>query len=213
MLGETEARSGVAAGLSHLGVPKGFFFFSSAYDGGVSRGGVLGDPVPGVTRVPVGPCWAMVAQVARGSTTLQPPRTGYRRTLSRVLFWSALAPAPPPASVSLPTQAHAGSSLEGPRITRGGLTHIGHAGCPRGGGRGSQGHGHGTAAGVSPCPLHIPRQKLSALGSRWGPPGGCLAPAPAPWLRRVAGGSLSAWTGRRMNSITGSRFYSTCQGA
>lgn len=41
-------------------------------------------------------------------------------------------------------------------------------------------------------------------------------PAPAlPWPRprRAVGGLFSAWTGRRMNSITGSRFYSTCQGA
>lgn len=58
----------------------------------------------------------------------------------------------------------------------------------------------------------------------WQGEGGCsrdpqLEPGTAhlglaqPQPQRAVEGLFSAWTGRRMNSIMGSRFYSTCQGA
>lgn len=204
--GETEARSSVAAGLScsllaRSASPKGFFF-SSAYSRGVSRGNVLGDPVPGVTLVPVGPCGAIVGQVAQDSTSLQPPGAGcaadtagegrQRDVVPCPLPATsiALAPAPPPASVSLPTHAHAGSRPEGPRITEGVWPTLATPTAPRGCGRGAQGKGHGTAVGVSWCPVHVPRQKLS-VGSRCGP--GRVPPVGA-WPRLPRPGSIG-WRG------------------
>lgn len=193
--------------------------------GELGPGDVLGSPV--VPQLVQGP-WGDPQGSGSGKRTTR--TEGHHRdrgTFSPVSAVSIVfSPAPLPASVSPSPWESCGccAAQQDPDHPGGGSTHVGDPGCPT---AMAEVPWEGDAAQHPPfcaslgrswqerpsCSSRAPMQRAGWVqagppAGRW--PTGCLALAQP---RRAAGGLFSSWTGRRMNSITGSRFYSTCQGA
>lgn len=207
-------------------------FFSSTYTPALVQPHAAGEPGPGdmLSSLMGAPAGAIPAE-SLGRVLLaragQVSRSGEGavETEGHSLHLHALSSALPqfPFPSLASSVAAAPLTPDRPRGLR--PAHTGACSCPCRGGWGPLARGHIAA----PSLLHIPGQKLAgaslpchsgrcagrrvAVGSAPRVGAGRWLPCPGRAAAGGGGGSRRAWTGRRMNSITGSRFYSTCQGA